>query len=146
MDYSVNLVRQSMTPRAARLAVSMLLLTALAGCSDASPEPATPIPLTTSASATEAPREAHTVVLSATGTATLESVSYEINGETVEEKAATLPWEKTFQIESGSWKLMIRHTDGEVRAIATVDGQLFTQSAGGGDGVGQLQLSGSIDG
>jgi hypothetical protein len=80
-----------------------------------------------------------------TGTATLEQVSYEVNGETVEEKAATLPWEKTFRIESGAWKLVVRHSDGNVRAIATLDGSLFTQGAGSGDGTGQLQLSGSID-
>ncbi|MGW4461238.1 hypothetical protein [Micromonospora sp. NPDC004704] len=144
-----------MKPATARLAVSMLLLTALAGCTEAPGESGTPgasasatdAPLEspTSAPATEVPRAAHTLVLSMTGTAKLENVSYEVNGEAVEEKAATLPWEKTFRIESGSWKLVVRHGSGDVRAVATVDGKLFTQGAGGGDGTGQLQLSGSID-
>ncbi|RKR90426.1 hypothetical protein BDK92_4799 [Micromonospora pisi] len=132
-----------MTPPAARFAVSMLLITALAGCGDTSAEPRTPAP---SSSTMDAPRETHILVLSATGTATLENVRYVVNGETVEETTARLPWEKTFQIESGSWELVIRHGAGDVRAVATVDGNLFTQGAGGGDGTGQLQLSGSIDG
>ncbi|WP_326560742.1 hypothetical protein [Micromonospora sp. NBC_01796] len=143
-----------MKPATARLAVSILLLAAVAGCTDTSPETrapgapasATDAPLEPSIQATSAPsREAHTLVLSMTGTARLENVSYEVNGEAVEEKAAKLPWEKTFRIESGSWKLVVRHGSGDVRAVATVDGKLFTQGAGGGDGTGQLQLSGSID-
>jgi hypothetical protein len=103
----------------------MLLLTALAGC-------------------VGAPREPHTLVLSVTGTATLENVTYLVNGRTVEEKTATLPWEKTFQIRSGKWNLMIRHGDGDIEAFATVDGKLVTQGAGGGTGTGQVQVSGTI--
>ncbi|MGI5214681.1 hypothetical protein [Plantactinospora sp. CA-290183] len=115
-----------MTRRTARLAVPMLLLSALTGCVGSAGEP-------------------HTLVLSATGTAALENVTYTVGGETVEEKTATLPWEKTFQIRSGKWDLVIRHRAGDVQAIATVDGKLLTQGAGGGTGTGQVQLSGSID-
>lgn len=92
--------------------------------------------------------EQHVLELEATGTATLTSLTFTLDGKASEEKDVKLPWRKTVTVpgEPHEWELTMEHTGGDLLATATVDGQLLTQTAGSGSpgSNNTANLSGSI--
>lgn len=156
-----------MNVRAARALGSLLVVSALlAGCGggtadrdgDGTAAPAasnqtstgTPAAAAPSAEPTQPAGDPVILLLTATGTARVQSLTYEVGDEKGTETSAKLPWRKTFTLYAGdepqNWKLVINHSDGDVRAIARINGRVVTQGAGGGTGTGTVTLSGRISG
>jgi hypothetical protein len=122
-----------------------LLLIALAGCG---PSQETTPPGQRS-STTTPEQEAHSLVLTATGTAQVTSLTYTLDGRVVRTGPATLPWEETVDIPADgrkrTWALEAEFGPGDVTLVATVDGQLLSQSSGGGDGPnGNVSIDGDL--
>lgn len=109
--------------------VALLGASLLTACAEPAP-PATP-PESPSSSA--APKH-HVLELDVTGTATLESLTFTLDGKVSEEKAVTPPWRKTVEVPYGSgrheWKLTMQHSGGSLAATATADGELVTRTGG----------------
>jgi hypothetical protein len=91
--------------------------------------------------------EPHTLRLDVTGEGNL-SITYVINGRSTTEPQVTLPWRKDIQLTKkgeDTWKLaMTRQGEGSVSAVAYVDGQPITRTAGSGSSGGTSNLSGSV--
>jgi predicted component of type VI protein secretion system len=89
--------------------------------------------LTACGSSESAPR---VLELEVTGTATLTSLTFTLDGQASEEKQVKLPWRKTVSVQTGDrqhdWELAMRHSGGDLYATAKVDGKLLTQTAGSG--------------
>ncbi|MGI5213490.1 hypothetical protein [Plantactinospora sp. CA-290183] len=152
-----------MNARAVRVVGPVLLAALLAGCAGngaGAPEagdgsaptasssvtpPGTPSP---SAGTPSAPSfEPNILLFSATGTARLQSVTYEVQGRTVRETSAKLPWRKTIELPSGTpqeWSLVIKHRSGGLKVVVSVNGRVVTQGGGGGTGTGTASFSGRI--
>jgi len=101
-------------------------------------------------SPTVAARHAHTLVLTATGTATVDAVTFVFDGETTQERSVVLPWSRSLDVPADGrpyeWRLTVEHGSGEVRLVATLDDRVLAQSAAGGDGKGTVSISGSVAG
>ncbi|MEU3644311.1 hypothetical protein AB0E59_13115 [Lentzea sp. NPDC034063] len=132
-----------------RFASAVLVLGLLGGCTGArTPDSPTTVPPSSSTTAEKA--APNVIVLEATGTATISSLTLVVDGTSSEETSVALPWTRTleFPAESGSheWKLVLRHSGGSVLATCKANGELLTQTAGssspGSDST--AQLSGSI--
>ncbi|WP_143101864.1 hypothetical protein [Amycolatopsis marina] len=95
--------------------------------------PAEPNTATTSSSPAA---EEHVLELEVTGTATLSSLTFTLDGKVSEEKAVKPPWRKTVEVPYGTgrheWRLTMRHSGGSLSATATVDGKLVTRTGGAG--------------
>ncbi|GAA4138864.1 hypothetical protein [Actinomadura keratinilytica] len=89
--------------------------------------------------------EPHTLTLDVTGEGKV-SVTYEINGDSTTESEVTLPWRKEIKLTkhgTDTWKVAIQHKDdGQVNAVAYVDGRPITRAEGTGSGTSNL--SGSV--
>lgn len=130
--------------RTAGLATLTTLVVLLAACGTTSgPAPSsTPSsPAATAASPDPGPAP-HQLVLDVSGTATVDDLSYTIDGKSTDEHEVTLPWEKTFTFPDGTgrheWHLTLVNSGGTANATATVDGQLVTTSSGTGGGTQNL--------
>ncbi|MFD0854094.1 hypothetical protein ACFQ07_17795 [Actinomadura adrarensis] len=92
--------------------------------------------------------EPHTLTLDVGGQGSV-TLTYVINGKSTTENSVTLPWRKEFDLTKkgeDTWSLAItRQGEGSVNAVAYVDGQVFTRTAGSGSGGGTSRLSGSVD-
>jgi hypothetical protein len=92
--------------------------------------------------------EPHTLTLDVGGQGSV-TLTYVINGKSTTENSVTLPWRKDFDLTKegeDTWSLAItRQGAGSVNAVAYVDGQAFTRTAGSGSGGGTSRLSGSVD-
>ncbi|WP_285487235.1 hypothetical protein [Amycolatopsis taiwanensis] len=90
----------------------------------------------------------HRLVFDVSGTATVHTLTYVIDGKSTDEHEITLPWQMTFTFPYGTgrheWRLVLTNSDGTVNATATVDGQLMTNSSGSGGGT--LNLDGNFTG
>lgn len=100
----------------------------LAGCSASTGGTPSPAPATPAASESSArPAQPHKLEIKIAGTAVLTTLTYTIDGETMEEKNVKLPWSHTFDFAPHSGKhvynIIMRSGGGEVNATATVDGQ-----------------------
>jgi hypothetical protein len=86
------------------------------------------------------------ITLSATGTASTLSLTYTVDGAVVFAGPATLPWQQDLAIPddgSGhSWQVVAEVGGGSVQLLASVDGQPFTQSSGGG--TAHVTIEGSV--
>lgn len=130
----------------AALAATVLL----AGCSagvGGTPSPApSPAPATPPSSAPA--EQQHKLEIKIEGTAVLTTLTYTIDGETLEEKNVKLPWSHTFSFAPHTGKhvynIVMRSAGGEVNATATVDGQPWGQSRGSGDGESTQSLNGDF--
>jgi len=118
------------------VAAALLVAGLLAACGTPSPPPAsTPGETTVTTSSSPAPKH-HVLELDVTGTATLSSLVFTLDGKVSEEKDVKPPWRKTVEVPYGTgkheWSLVMQHSGGAMAATATVDGQLVTQTAGSG--------------
>ncbi|WP_433260426.1 hypothetical protein ACQPZF_24095 [Actinosynnema sp. CS-041913] len=117
--------------------VALLAASLLTACGGSAPPAAsTPPPGETTAATSTSPARQHVLVLDVTGTATLSSLTFTLDGKVSEEKEVGLPWSKTVEVPYGTgnheWELTMRHSGGTFAATATVDGRLLTQTAGSG--------------
>jgi hypothetical protein len=125
--------------------VALLGASLLTACGEPAP-PATP----TGSAAPSTSQKQHVLELDVTGTATLSSLTFTLDGKASEEKAVTPPWRKTVEVPYGTgrheWKLTMQHSGGSIAATATVDGKLVTQTAGSSSGgtTNTANLSGSF--
>lgn len=142
------------------LLTTALPLTAAAACGGAAPSPGAstssdPAAATSTAPATESSassgepvREPHILVFTAEGTATVDSLDYVVDGETVRERSVSLPWRKSLTFPADGrvreWQLTARIRGGDVKLVAYLDGRVSTQSRAGGTGSGTASLAGSI--
>jgi hypothetical protein len=87
----------------------------------------------------------HTLTLDVTGEGRV-TLTYVIDGQTTTEPQVTLPWRKDISLAApgkDTWELSIQQEgDGEMSAVAYIDGNLFTSTAGSGGGTSRL--SGSV--
>jgi hypothetical protein len=150
------------------LAAGSVLLTAfliatLAGCAgDAAPS-ADPAPsggatpgATASATATVAPsptvalREPHSLVFSATGTAAVTSVTFELDDHKATRRSVSLPWRETVDVPADGklhrWSLTMKHRSGRVELVAIFDGAVTGQTRGRTSGTGTASVGGSVRG
>jgi hypothetical protein len=98
-------------------------------------------------------QEPHTFVFSATGTAAVVSVTYELDGRKTTKKAVKLPWREVTDVPADgrlhSWSLSIKHRSGKIKLIGLVDGAISGQSSGsvsGGNGTGTVSVGGEFRG
>jgi hypothetical protein len=87
----------------------------------------------------------HTLTLDVKGVGRA-TLTYVIDGRTTTEPQVTLPWRKDIRLTApgkDTWVLSIQQEgDGEMSAVAYVDGRPFTSTAGSGGGTSRL--SGSV--
>lgn len=102
----------------------------LTACGESAPPPGTP--------PSSAATQQHQLELEVTGTATLSSLVFTLDGQSSEEKDIKPPWRKTVTVPYGTgrheWKLTMQHSGGTLSATATVDGKLVTRTGGSSSG------------
>jgi hypothetical protein len=126
--------------------VTVLFAAALltAGCSTTGGTPS-PAPTT---SASSPAGEPHRLAFAVTGTAVITTLTCTIDGKATEEKNVKLPWNRTFTFPPHTGKhtydVVLKYTNGDVSATATIDGQPWGSSRGSGDGPSTLSLNGDF--
>jgi hypothetical protein len=132
----------------------------LSACSSKSeePQPGTPtthatVPVSTapvSTTSTPPQRQPHILVFTATGTATLDSVTYVVDGHTVTNRSAKLPWRVSLSLPADgamhNYDVSVLSHHGSVNILAILDGSVTGNSSGSSSGTGTAQLNGSIAG
>jgi hypothetical protein len=153
--------RRALTKVLPLLLATALPVTGAVACGGAEPSTGTPTPAgpaSTAASTAPAPgisassglpaRDPHTLVFTAEGTATVDSLTYVVDGETVRERSVSLPWRKSLTVPADGrvreWRLTARIRGGDVALVAYLDGRVSTRSMAGGTGTGTASLAGSI--
>ncbi|MBE1491442.1 hypothetical protein [Plantactinospora soyae] len=138
------------------LAAGAVLLTALvAGC-DNGPAPSTgsPTPTVTTAgpvvdaTSTAPARQPHTLVLTATGDARIDSFTYVLDGQATEGRSVRLPWRQSVDVPADGrrheWSLLVKYRQGDVSLVGIFNGQVLTTSRGSSSGSGTANISGSV--
>ncbi|URM94722.1 hypothetical protein LUW76_10520 [Actinomadura madurae] len=91
--------------------------------------------------------EPHRLTFEVEGEGTV-TMTYVINGRSTTEPQVTLPWKKDIKLTKqgeDTWSLVMkREGEGSLSAVAYVDGQPLTRTAGSGTGGGTSRLSGSV--
>ncbi|ROT34083.1 hypothetical protein EF879_04245 [Micromonospora sp. HM5-17] len=151
-----------MLPAARPLTAGLVVLVALlAGCgADDSPpgaDPSAAVPpasATATASAavdatsTEAARQPHILVLTATGKATIDKFTYVLDGRATEGGPVRLPWRQSVDVPADGrtheWSLTIEYRRGNVELVGMFNGQVLTRTNGRSTGTGTVSISGSV--
>lgn len=142
-----------LVPAAAALA---LLLTT--GCGDTSDEPpataqaptTSPAPSPTASATPSAPatRQPHILVFTATGTASVTSVTYKLDDTSTKLGARKLPLRLSVDVPSDGlrheWSLTITHGKGDVELRAIFNGKVVGTSRGSTSGTGTASAGGSV--
>lgn len=151
-------VRVWRMPPIARLVTAAAALVVLAaGCGgNADEPPATAAAPSTTAPATSAPpspsapatRQPHILVFTATGTARLTSVTYELDGKPTKLGAQKLPLRLSVDVPSDGlrheWSLTVEHGKGNVELRAIFNGKVVGTSRGSTTGTGTASAGGSV--
>jgi len=119
-----------------------------------SPPAILPVP-STSAPATEP----HALVLTATGTASVTSITYTLDGRPLQDGRVTLPWRTSLPVPADgrthTWAMEVEYTgtaNDNVDLVATYDGKVTARTLSSATGTGQVSASGggriggSVDG
>jgi hypothetical protein len=105
-------------------------------------------PPSTAHAATAPARQPHTLVLAATGTAKINTLSYVIDGRTAQVKSVTLPWRKPVDVPADGrrheWSLSVQHGSGHVDLVAIFDGTVVARGTGSTTGTGSANVGGSV--
>ena len=138
------------------LAGAAFATASLVGCGNAV-QPATPStstsakPTTTAPSTLSAPKtkQPHIMDFTASGTATITSISYTVDGQTAKLAATPLPWHQSLNIPADgakhNYEVDLYYRDGNVALNADVDGQNVGATNGStSGGSGDAQLSGDF--
>jgi hypothetical protein len=144
--------------RAYAYGITALLVASLAGCGENPPSPppspaesAPAQPATVAPSSAVPLREPHSLVYSATGTAAVTSVTYELDGRKTTERSVSLPWRKVVEVPADgkrhTWSLVIKHRSGRVELVALFDGSVAGQTKGQvSGGTGTASVGGGLRG
>jgi len=139
-----------LVPAAAAL---VLLGTACAGTSDEPttadpPSVASPSPSASVAPSTPAARQPHILVVSATGTARVTSLTYVLDGKSTKVSAVKLPWRISIDVPSDgvrhAWSVTLAHGKGNVEVRAIFDGKVVGTTRGSTSGTGTASTGGSV--
>ncbi|WP_173068430.1 hypothetical protein [Phytohabitans houttuyneae] len=144
-------------PPIARLvpaAVAVVVLLA-AGCGDNADEPAATVTAPPASATSAAPvpstpasQQPHILVFTATGTAALTSVTYELDGKSTAVTDRKLPLRLSVDVPSDGlrheWKLTIKHGKGNVELRAIFNGKVVGTSRGSTSGTGTASAGGSV--
>lgn len=132
------------------VAALVLLTVAVTGCTSGTGrwmDPDRPAGAPDRNGAKPAPKP-HVLAFDATGSGTLTSATYVVDGETHRETAVMLPWRKSITIPADDreheWRLVVVLNSGDMSLIVTIDDR--TLSRGRGSGGGTLTFSGSFTG
>ncbi|MFJ7216243.1 hypothetical protein [Amycolatopsis sp. NPDC098790] len=94
------------------------------------------------------PGEPHQLVFDVSGTATITTLTCTVDGKETTETAVKLPWSRTFSFPAGTgkheYRVVMKYTDGSVKATAKLDGRLQSSSAGSGDGPSTQSMNGDF--
>jgi hypothetical protein len=136
------------------LAAALVLLgTACAGTSDEPtaadpPGVAAPSPSASAAPSTPAARQPHILVVSATGTARVTSLTYVLDGKSTKVSAVKLPWRISIDVPSDgvrhAWSVTLAHGKGNVEVRAIFDGKVVGTTRGSTSGTGTASTGGSV--
>lgn len=133
--------------------VALVAAGLLSACGESAP-PATFTPPGATEPAQETKQQEaklHVLEIEVTGTATITTLTFTLDGKTSEEKNVTLPWRKRIEIPYGTgrheYNVAMQRGAGKVFATASVDGKLVTQTSGqsSGGGTATSNLSGSFE-
>jgi hypothetical protein len=101
-----------------------------------------------SASASTPARQPHILVFTATGTATVRSLTYVLDGKSTTVRSARLPWRLSVDVPVDGlrheWSLTVVHGKGRVEALGIFNGQVTGRSVGSGSGTGTVSVGGSV--
>ncbi|MGN9908523.1 hypothetical protein ACTMTJ_13355 [Phytohabitans sp. LJ34] len=146
-------------PPIARLvptAAAVVLLAAGCGGDDAGEPPAAADPPSVAASSpsasaapsTPAARQPHILVVTATGTARVTSLTYALDGKPTKVNTVKLPWRMSIDVPSDglrhTWRVEVIHGKGNVDVRAIFNGQVVGTARGSTSGVGTASASGSV--
>jgi hypothetical protein len=101
------------------------------------------------AGCSESPRP-HTLVFKITGSGELSSLTYVIDGKQNNERAITVPWQKTINLPAKdgghTWRLKTQQGKGPgaFQVVVSVDGTTVTNGSCAGDGGCSTDDSGSV--
>jgi hypothetical protein len=131
-----------------------------AGCGETADEPpaaadspsvAAPSPSASAAPSTPAARQPHSLVVTATGTARVTSLTYELDGESTKVGAVKLPWRLSIDVPSDglrhAWSVKLTHGKGNVEVRAIFDGKVVGTAIGSttsDTGTGTASTSGTV--
>jgi len=103
--------------------------------------------------------EPHTLVLTATGTASVTSIRYTLDGRPLQESRVTLPWRAALPVPADgrthSWTMDVEYTgaaNDSVDLVATYDGKVTARTLSSANGTGEVmssgggRIGGSVDG
>jgi hypothetical protein len=129
-----------------------------AGCGDNLDEPPAAAPDTPSAAApspsaspvpsTPAAREPHILVITATGTAPVTSLTYKLDDKSTKVGRLKLPWRISIDVPSDGlrheWGVTLTHGKGNVEVRAIFNGSVVGTTRGSTSGTGTAGTSGSV--
>jgi hypothetical protein len=145
-------------PRVLGLAAgSLLLLSGIACATTAGTPTVQPVPVrsaspasTTASTPVVHTRQPHILVFTATGTATLDSVTYVVDGRSATVPGAALPWRVSVDVPADgamhNYSVTVLSHHGSVDILAIQDGTVTGSSTGDSSGSGTVQLGGSLAG
>ncbi|WP_158553909.1 hypothetical protein [Micromonospora deserti] len=150
-----------MLPAARPLTAGMIVLAALlAGCGDppdVSEEdaPASVATSTSSSAASEAAstapaRQPHRLVLTATGTARVDTLSFVLDGQATDGRSVRLPWRRSVDVPADGkpheWSLTVTYRKGDVDLVAIFNDRVVARGSGSSSGTGTANVGGSVRG
>jgi len=137
------------------LAAAIVLLAA--GCGggfedepDAEAPPPSPSTATSAATPAQTPaaRQPHILVFTATGTAPITTLTYELDGKSTKVGARKLPWRQQVDVPADGvrheWKVTMTHGSGRVEVRAIFNGTVVGTTQGRTSGTGTASASGSV--
>jgi hypothetical protein len=141
-----------MSPIARLVPAAAAVVLLAAACGDDSLEPSAAPPATAaSPSASPSPtpaRDPHTLVLTATGDASVKSFTYVLDDETTKVDAVKLPWRISVDVPADGlrhqWRVAVTHGSGTLEVRAIFNGNVVGTARGGGTGTGTVSTSGSV--
>lgn len=87
----------------------------------------------------------HVLVLKATGDATVQTLTYELDGQKKTETNVKLPWQTSLDIPPDgikhTYSVKTKTTTGSLQIVATVDGSVWQSTSGSGGGDNSLEGS-----
>ncbi|MEJ3747666.1 hypothetical protein WEI85_30790 [Actinomycetes bacterium KLBMP 9797] len=100
------------------------------------------------AASTAPARQPHILVLTATGTGTVDTFTYVIDGQETKGRAVRLPWRQSVDIPADGrrheYRLTVRFRTGTVDLVAIFNGQEVARSRGSTSGKGDASVGGNV--
>jgi hypothetical protein len=147
-----------MPPIARLVPAAAVVVLLAAGCGDNLDEPPAAAPDTPGAAAsspsaspaasTPAAREPHILVVAATGTAPVTSLTYALDDKSTKVGPLKLPWRLSIDVPSDGlrheWSVKLTHGKGDVEVRAIFNGKVVGTTRGSTSGTGTASTGGSV--